>query len=160
MRIVKERAREIHDGFVGKGSGPKREANIAAAARPSASVRPWGIHSCHGFFGWRRQRIYRTNERERARRPSLSLSRNNTTPARSFVPLQRPLEMDPGISLFPSFLSLLPYISLHRAQARRDRAREGAKVSRVGLDLDATTAAIPRSCRRNFTCLELRSGPD
>lgn len=127
MRIVKERAREIHDGFVGKGSGPKREANIAAAARPSASVRPWGIHSCHGFFGWRRQRIYRTNERERARRPSLSLSRNNTTPARSFVPLQRPLEMDPGISLFPSFLPLPPSLHISPSRAGKEGPSEGGR---------------------------------
>ena len=46
---MKERAREIHDGFVGKGSGPKREANIAAAARPSASVRTVG-HDHHLFL--------------------------------------------------------------------------------------------------------------
>ena len=112
---------------------------------------------------WRSEwRIDRRNARraERRRRPSFLPYRFSETilpgappslPPPVLLPLQRPLEMDPGISLFPLLpLSLFPYISLHR------RAREGGGRSQPGLD--ATAAAIPRSCRRNFTCFEWR-GP-
>ena len=126
MRIVKERAREIHDGFVGKGSGPKREANIAAAARPS--VRPWGIHSCHGFF-WLEAPEDLSNERESAHGAATFLiafqkQYYSGPPVRSIAKTIRNGSRDFSFSFLPSSPSFPTYLSIARRQGGTERGRE------------------------------------
>ena len=83
-------------------------------------------------FGWRRHARTeedlskeRTNERATTFLPSFFLSFFPYRFPETILPLQRPLEMDPGISLFPLPPSVPPYISLHRKEG--ERASEGGR---------------------------------